>query len=620
MRRLGWFASLVLVVGLVGAPKAQAQGTVEELLRAAPADAVATVVIRSFTDFQQDLAMVANTVVPGEGMTLPMLLQQALGTPSGQGLNLGNSLGVVVLPLEEGGASGGVLLPIASYQDFAASLEAVGFTKSVADGLDSYSTQGFAGPVTYYVAGEGSYRFWTQDKSAALAYQKRFAAQAPTLATELAAGTKALIAGADLSIYAPMSELAPRVQKFATSMAERIETVASEGELPEQQAEQVKSGMKVFGVEMEALGAVLAQLDWGLLTADINQGAVTVRIRSQAKPDTTAARFFQAQAIADTPLLAQLPAESWLAVSGKVSFSLLLPAFKDVSSKIIQAMGTTDPEALARWDRLIQGSEVNTGEVALALLPGGESGGFLNLVELLTVTDPAKALALTREGFLFWQQTPMSSLLGGGPVDFSKAEITSPLETYRGVEINQVSVPLTVPENVEARAQEMAARVYGDRFVYQYAASGNTIVLALGTRANELLKKVIDGLKDGATGIGPSPAYQSATAALPKSRSVTGFFSLVRVVQEGMGMAASFAGEAGEPPVQVESLEGVTPSGVGLAVSFEAGQIVADVYVPQAELANLGAVIQHMMSMRGGAPPMAPVEPGAPVPVPPAQE
>lgn len=167
------------------------------------------------------------------------------------------------------------------------------------------------------------------------------------MATELAAGTKALIAGADLSIYAPMSELAPRVQKFATSMAERIETVASEGELPEQQAEQVKSGMKVFGVEMEALGAVLAELDWGLLTADINQGAVTVRVRSQAKPDTTAARFFQAQAVADTPLLAQLPAESWLAVSGKVSFSLLLPAFKDVSSKIIQAMGTTDPEALA---------------------------------------------------------------------------------------------------------------------------------------------------------------------------------------------------------------------------------------------------------------------------------
>lgn len=139
MRRLGWFASLVLVVGLVGTPKAQAQGTVEELLRAAPADAVATIVVRSFTDFQQDLAMVANTVVPGEGMTLPMLLQQALGTPGGQGLNLGNSLGVVVLPLEEGGASGGVLLPMASYQDFAASLEAVGFTKGVADGLDSYS-------------------------------------------------------------------------------------------------------------------------------------------------------------------------------------------------------------------------------------------------------------------------------------------------------------------------------------------------------------------------------------------------------------------------------------------------------------------------------------------------
>jgi hypothetical protein len=612
MRRWGWLAAFLLVVGLVASARAYAQGTVEELLRAAPADAAVTVVVRSFTDFQQELAMVANTVVPGQGMTLPMVLQQVLGTPGGQGLNLANSLGVVVLPLEGGGLGSGVLLPMASYPDFAAALQQMGFTKGVADGLDSYSAEGFAGPATYYAAGEGAYRYWTQDKPAALAYQKRFAAQAPTLAAELPAATKALIAGADVSVYATMGELAPRVQSFATHMTEQVDAAASRSGLPPQQAERLAAAQKVLHVELDALGAVLAQLDWGLLTADMNQGTVTVRVRVQAKPDTTAAHFFQNQAAADTPLLAQLPAESWLAVSGKVNIASVIPAFKDLTSKFFAAMGTTDPETLARLGKLVAAMEVNTGEMAFAMLPGGEKGGFLNMLQLTVVTDPARALEAAREGQLLWRETPTSSIMGGGVIDFSKAE-ASPLETYRGVEVSQVAVPFSTPEGVPPQATEILQRMYGDRFLYQYAASGNTLIATVGSRANELIKKAIDGLKDGATGVGASPAYQSAIAGLPKNRSVTGFFSLVRVAQAVMDMVSSFEGETGEPHAQMESLEGVTPAGVGLAASFEAGQVVGDIYIPQAELANLGAVVKGMMRQS-----FAPGAPGGPVPVPPA--
>jgi hypothetical protein len=611
MRRLGWLAAFVSVLVLASAG-AQAQGTVEELLRAAPADAVVTVVVRSFTDFQQDLAMVANTVVPGQGMTLPMILQQVLGTPGGQGLNLQNSVGVAVLPLEGDALGSGILLPMASYPDFAASLQQMGFTKGVTDGLDSYSAEGFAGPVTYYAAGEGSYRYWTQDKAAALAYQKRFAAQAPTLATELPAATKALIAGADLSVYAAMADLAPRVQKFATDMTQRMDAAAARGTMP-QQAEQLAVGQKVLVVETDALGAVLAQLDWTLVTADINQGTVVVRIRVQAKPDTTVARFFQAQAAADTPLLAQLPAESWLAVSGKVNIATVIPALKDFTNKIFAAMGTTDPDTLARMARLVAASEVNTGEMAFAMLPTTEGRAFLNLLQLAIVTDPARALEAAREGQLIWRDTPASSVMGGGFIDFSKAEVTSPLETYRGVEVSQVTIPLTAPEGVPPQATEILQRMYGERFTYQYAASGNTIIMALGSRANELMKKAVDGLKDGATGVGQSPAYQSAIAGLPRGRSLTGFFSLVRAVQAVVDMVSAAEGETAEPPFRVESLEGVTPAGVGFAVSFEAGQALEEIYIPQAELANLGAVVQHLMRSS-----FAPGQQAAPMPVPPA--
>jgi hypothetical protein len=210
--------------------------------------------------------------------------------------------------------------------------------------------------------------------------------------------------------------------------------------------------------------------------------------------------------------------------------------------------------------------------------------------------------------------------MAGGFIDLSKVEVTSPLETYRGVEISQVSAPITSPQGAPPQAKEALEQVYGEQFAYQYAASGNTMIMTLGSRANELIKKAIDGLKDGATGIGPSPAYQSATAGLPKSRSLTGFLSLVRLTQAVMSMAAPMEGEAGQP----EPLEGVTPSGVGLALSFEAGQVTLDIYVPQAELANLGVVLQQVVAALAGPPPFAPVEPGAPqpgppVPVPPAQ-
>ena len=628
MRRLGsgahrlMGAAFVLVLVLAATPWAQAQGTVEELLRAAPADAVATIVVRSFTDFQQDLAMVANTVLPGQGMMVPMALQQALFIPQSKGLNLQNSLGVVLLPLEGGDVAGGLLLPMASYADFAADLAQNGFSKAVVDDLDSYSAPSFTGTVTFYVAGEGAYRFWTQSKPGALAYQKSFAAQAPTLATELPANTKTVIGGVDLSIYAAMGALAPRVQSAAAKMAARLQTMADQGLMPEEQAEQLRVGQKVLLVELDTLGAVLAQLDWGLLTADINQGTVTVRARVQAKPDTAAARFFQAQATADTPLLAQLPTESWLAVSGKVNIASLIPALKDFTNKLFEAMGTTDPETIERMNRLMATAEVNTGEMAFAVLPGTPGEAFLNILQLVVVTDPAKALEATREGQLIWRDTPASSMMGGGFIDFSKVEVTSPLETYRGVEISQVALPLGAPESAPPQATEMLRAMYGDRFLYQYAASGNTMVIALGSRANELMKKAIDGLKDGATGIGPSPAYQAAVAGLPKGRSVTGFFSLVRTAQAVMDMVSSITGGTGQEPVRVESLEGVTPSGVGLAVSFEAGQVVADVCVPQAELANVGALVQHMMRPMMAPPGMAPGEPGepgAPMPVPPAQ-
>jgi hypothetical protein len=383
--------------------------------------------------------------------------------------------------------------------------------------------------------------------------------------------------------------------------------------VPAQQAERLGATQKVLRVELDALGAVLTQLDWGLLTVDMNQGTVTVRVRVQPKPDTTAARFLQNQAAAESALLAQLPAESWLAVSGKVGIGMLIPAIKDLTNKFFEAMGTVDPDTLARVGKLVTAAEVNTGETAFAMLPGAGKGGFLNMLQLTVVTDPAKALDAAREGQLLWRDSSTSSIMGGGVIDFSKAEVTSPLETYRGVEVSQVAVPFGTPEGVPPQATEMIQHMYGERFTYQFAAVGNTLIATVGSRANELMKKAIDGLKDGATGVGQSPAYQSAISGLPKGRSVTGFFSLVRVAQAVMDMVSSLGGETGQPTVQVESLEGVTPSGVGLAVSFEAGQFVGDVSIPQAELANVGAVVKSVMQRT-----VAPGGQGAPVPVPPA--
>lgn len=620
MRRVGWCACVVLLVGVVSGSAVWAQGTVEELLRAVPADAMATVVVRSFTGLQQDLAMVADTVMPGQGMALPMALQQALGTPGGQGLNLQNSLGVVFLAFESGDAGAGVLLPMASYADFSSALEVMGFTKTTEDGLDAYSAEGFAGPVTHYAVGEGAYRFWTQDRAAAAAYQQKFQAQVPMLAAELPAATKALMTEADLSVYAPMADLAPRVQSFAGSMVAQMQVASAQPGLSEQQAAQVQMGQQVLLLELEALGEVLVQVDWGLLTVDMGPEGITARAHLRAKPETTVARFFGTQGGGETALLGQLPAESWVAVSGNVELAPIVPALKDFSMKLMEAMGVTDEETKQRYERAMEAMELYTGEMALAMVPGGEGGGFFNLVEFFTVSDPARALESMSEGMMMWQDTPAGSAIGGGMLDLSAAEVTSPLETYRGVEISQVAVPVTVPEGMPPMAAPMIQGIYGEQFVYQYGAVGNTVVLSMGTRANELIKKGIDGLKDGATGLAQGPAYQSATAGLPKSRSLTSYFSLVKTVQAGFDLMSGSMGAMGEgaPPVpslDVESLEGITPSGVGVALSFDGAQATLDVYLPQTELVNLSILIRQLM---GAA--LGPGAPGPPTPMPPPME
>ncbi len=620
MRRVGWCACVVLLVGVVSGPAVWAQGTVEELLRAVPADAMATVVVRSFTGLQQDLAMVADTVMPGQGMVLPMVLERALDTPAGQGLNLQNSLGVVFLAFESGDVGTGVLLPMDSYADFSSALEVMGFTMTTEDGLDAYSAEGFTGPVTYYAAGEGAYRFWTKDRAAAAAYQQKFQAQVPMLAAELPAATKALMAEADLSVYAPMADLAPRVQTFAGFMVAQMQVASAQPGLSEQQAAQVQMGQQVLLLELEALGEVLVQVDWGLLTVDMGPDGITARAHLRAKPETTVARFFGTQGGGETALLGQLPAESWMAVSGKVELAPIIPALKDFSMKLIEAMGVTDEETKQRYERAMEAMELHTGEMALAMVPGGEGGGFVNVVEFFTVSDPARALESMRDGVMMWQGTPAGSTVGGGMLDFSGAEVTSLLETYRGVEISQVTVPVTVPEGMPPMAAPMIQAIYGEQFVYQYGAVGNTIILSLGTRANELIKKGIDGLKDGATGLGQGPAYQSATAGLPKSRSLTSYFSLVKAVQAGFALISGSMGAMGEgaPPVpslDVESLEGITPSGVGVALSFDGAQATLDVYLPQTELANLSILIRQLMGAAFG-----PGAPGPPTPMPPPME
>jgi len=376
----------------------------------------------------------------------------------------------------------------------------------------------------------------------------------------------------------------------------------------------------VILLELEALGEVLAQVDWGLLTVDMSPEGITARAHLTAKPETTVARFFQTQGAGETALLGQLPAESWMAVSGRLKLDPVIPAVKDFSTKLIEAMGVTDEETKQRYERAMEAMDVQTGEMALALVPGGEGGGFINLVEFFTVSDPARALEAIRDGIMMWQGTPAGSAVGGGMLDFSGAEVTSPLETYRGVEISQVAVPVTIPEEMPPMAAPMIQGIYGEQLAYQYGAVGDTIVLAMGTRANELIKKAIDGLKDGATGLAQGPGYQSAVAALPKTRSVTTYVSLVKTIQAGFDLFSGSMGAMGEgappgPSLDVESLEGITPSGVGVALSFDGVRGTLDVHLPQAELANLGVLIQHLAQAMGGPGPVGP-----PMPMPPPME
>jgi len=406
-----------------------------------------------------------------------------------------------------------------------------------------------------------------------------------------------------------MGDLAPRVQSFAASFVARMQAVAAPPSASPEQAAQMDAVQRVLLVEFEALGAALAQMDSALVTLDMVSDGVPVRVRVGAKPGTAAAEFFQVQGAGETALLAQLPADSWLAGSGKVNVTPVLPALKELGKKLMEALGAVDEETQQRYDSLLEAMDIYTGEAAWAMLGGGDSGGLFNVVQLYDVTDPVKAVAHIKDGLLMWQGSPAGSVIGGGIIDFTASEVVSPLETYRGVEISQVALPVTTPQGMPPEAGQFIVKMYGEQFIYQYGAVGNTIALTVGARANEVIKKVIDGLKDGATELAQSPAYQSAVAGLPRTRSLTGYLSLVKAAQTVLGFVGQMAETmgGGGPPfadIDVEALEGITPSGVGMALTFDGAETVLDVQVPQAELANLSILIQQVIQsmMPAGVP------------------
>jgi len=617
MRKLRLLGLLALVAALAG-PSALAQGTVEELLNAVPEGTPVVVVIRSFTEFQQDLATTANHIVPGQGMMLPIQLQQMLGLPQGgRGLNLMNSVGVIFLELEDEGGDAAVLLPMSSYDEFSNALVSAGFVKSQEDNLDSFSLQGFAGEVTYYAAGGGAYRLWTQSKPLAKLYQEKVQAQVPMLASTLPAKTKELIAASDVSAYLAVEQLVPELEDGLQDFMSALEQAPFGGASPELQQQQ-EAGREVVKVEAEAGVAILKQIKNTLVTVDMDDTGLTLRARGTAKPDTAVAAFFADQQSGGTVLLAQLPADSWMAFSGKVDPEMVRTGLKDFVTELLGAVSNDEAELQEKITLLLESVDIQTGESAVAFMTVGQAGSFLNFVQLSMTTDPAKARRLFKEGVLVWQGSSFATMAAGSGIDFNEAEVKEHLETYRGVDIGQVAIPVNIPPGMPPGADEMFRFMYGNELLYQYATVENTLVVTFGGMANELMKKTVDGMKDGATGIAQTPGYKSAVAGLPKDRSLTGYFSLVRFAQTlySFFMQAAQTGQA-PPPFDLESVQGITPSGVGTALSFTDEDAVLSVYLPKEELVNVGLLIQEIsksMMPPQGAPGMGP--PGPPPPAP----
>jgi len=613
----------VVIALLLGAALAGAQ---EQTL---PQDCVAYVHCENLGRALDNLRQFIDTIQPGMGQTVQMLIMQVLKNPMMMGVDQSGSFSLVVLNPEKYDPPQVAVIPYIDQSQILTGMTGrdrkIGPTET---GVTAYARQEFDKEAFDKATPEQKQNFqqFMKEKKYFIGIAPRHVVYADNEAAcalvtgWIKSGTLNLmgVSGvkADFVAGVSVSEL---MRIYRDKIKEKIAPLKGAIQMGVQM-QQPGAGAapgdpmvltKLLDVYLDGLISAAEQID--MICAGLQLGSDGMRIKASltAKDGTTLSDFFLAQQPAEQDLLRYLKPDAVLVAGARMKITDgLREGILGFLEKVYDAVAQTPtPEEkatiIADTRKFI---ETYTGDFGFALFTTSDVTPGMTIVEIIRCTDVQSAIALMSD------EKTMSRLMNvyksGGNIAW-QVTCKRNVETYRGIAVHELAMLLG--ENTPPQVRQRIANIYGDPMVFKFAAVNNLLLVAFGKENAAKMREHIDLMLDGTGGVTSSEAFKAATASFPPKTNLL-FVVNGSAVQKFMQTLPA-AAQPGAPAPQPQPVATQPWSSFGAYAVVQGNKISGELFIPMQLIIDVKNAA--MGAFAAGVPPGRPPAPKpAPQPAP----
>lgn len=568
----------------VASPATAASG---DPMKMVPADSLFCVRINNLDGALSQVDMFLSGLIPfGVSMPVKAQLAQFLGNSQPQGVD--TSGGFILFGPLPGGAPDpsriGLLVPISNYQQFVsananvAQPDAQGFSQIGPPGAPMLTALEVGGYALVSTIG---------NESALTALKTSGAASnlgASLDAAELKRSTDTpLWAYANIELAGKM--FGPMLQAKIAEMKQTMQALEQQGQ--EAMAKQATANFEAAAQVLDTLMKEAKYLSLAL-TPSFDKVGLTVTLAGV--PGSELADTFKGSGSGTrNKLLGYMNNGAAMNFAGTMDSPLwkkLNEASIDMMSKAA-GEGAMGDEVAGLKKMVTDAMEAFGGALAGSFFVDTSSKPPLRVTYVADVKDPAKYYQIMEQASKLMTSGSVGKLYEEMGMK-CKFDLKKNASTYEGVAIDEVTFGLKATDADAPQAQAINA-IYGDGLDIQLATVNNQLVYALGSDADDSVKKLIDQVKAGGPGEVPSEV-QSAMALIPGADKAD-FFATLNILRL-MKLVGEFA------PTPMPQMDIPSQSNIAIAGDTGNGKMTIDVAVPKQHVQEAMAIVMMMQQQQ----------------------
>ncbi len=508
------------------------------------------------------IAQFIDKFQPGMGgMVNPMMVgNMVFQNPEWTGMDMAGEYTAVVLnPMKYGQAPFALILPLTGKDEYIGAI-----SQTLSGGKEVDGIYNFTRPnqKTMFAAFVGNNGIISDDQN--VATQVKMLVESDSAILKEAPAVKGQLA-AMLSMNKILMAVRPMIEMLKQQMLMGMQQNMGEGA----EAPPGATITNVVQAEVDMLLSLLDQTDKLHLGVGIEDDGLRLSKAVFAMSGSNMEKFLAAQTPKKSSLLGLMPPDGGIIGSASLT---LTPEFIEGYLEFIKTMTAMSPEMDAQKavDMTRQYLEIFGGDAAFGGLSQAEESLF---VEVLTVTDAAKAKQLTEEN-----PEMLNTFLGmykemGVDLSLSladKAEVT-------GGEILNYNFDMKAEMIPDPGAQEAFNKVFGENISMPVGFTGNYAVVGFGKNPRTQVEKLMGQLDSGAE---TAAQYTPSMFGLPEENNMFMYLSAPKI----LAWVAKIAPDA--PPFEI-----VEGPGLAMASRIVDNHVEAELFLPVEEI----QAIQNMV-------------------------